>query len=134
MVKLGFYQPGKNIGKLDQIKKANISQKNNLPDVQTKLKFKEILQKEINNDKDVKFSAHAQSRLISRNILLNEKDIEKLSEAILKAEKKGSKESLILMQDLAFVVNVPKRTVITVANRESIKEKVFTNIDSTIIL
>ncbi|GBF11606.1 TIGR02530 family flagellar biosynthesis protein [Tepidibacillus infernus] len=82
----------------------------------------------------VKFSAHAQQRLTSRGIQLDIKSIDQLNEAVQKAAQKGAKDSLILLQDLAFIVNIPNRVVVTTIDQTSMKEHIFTNIDSAIIL
>ena len=83
----------------------------------------------------VKFSAHAAERLLSRNITLTEQDIARLSEGVRKIEEKGGTESLMLMGDLAFVVSVKNRTVITAMDKDpSGNEKIFTNIDSALIM
>ncbi|MBD3390407.1 MAG: hypothetical protein GF418_00195 [Chitinivibrionales bacterium] len=81
----------------------------------------------------VKFSAHAQARLKSRNIEMTPEIMGKLDKAMNGAEKKGSKDSLVLLSDLAFIVNVPNRTVVTAMDGESLRENVFTNIDSAVI-
>jgi len=83
---------------------------------------------------DLKFSMHAKQRLTNRGIELNPNMLNQLNEAVEKVAKKGSKDSLILLDQLAFVVNVPNRTVITAVDENSMKEHIFTNIDSTIIL
>ena len=70
----------------------------------------------------------------SRNIIFSENDIKDLGNAIKKAEDKGSKESLILLNDIALIVSVRNRTVITAMTRESLKDNVVTNIDSTIVI
>jgi flagellar operon protein len=49
------------------------------------------------------------------------------------AEAKGSKDSLILLDDLALVVSVQNRLVVTAMDEQSSKEHVFTNIDSVVI-
>ena len=82
----------------------------------------------------VQFSKHAAKRLETRNIELNKDDLALLSDGINRAEKKGSKESLLLMNDTAFVVNVKDRTIITAVDEQGMKEKTFTNIDSAIML
>lgn len=82
----------------------------------------------------VKFSQHAQQRLETRKINLDETALSKLNAAVDKAANKGAKESLILMNNLALVVSVTNRTVITAMDGASIKENVFTNIDSAVIL
>lgn len=83
----------------------------------------------------VKFSQHATNRLQSRNISLNQTQMNQLQTAVDKAAQKGSRESLILMDnDLAFVVSVTNRTVITAMDGSSVKDNVFTNIDSAVIV
>ena len=83
---------------------------------------------------DLKFSAHAQARLTSRGIELSPSELVKMKEAIQRAGEKGSKESLILTDKAAFVVSVKNNTVITAVDRESMKDNIFTNIDSTIMI
>jgi flagellar operon protein len=82
---------------------------------------------------ELKFSAHASSRLKSRGIEVTPEVQQKLEKAVAGAESKGSRDSLIIVKDLAFIVNVPNKTVITAMDGESIKDNVFTNIDSTVI-
>lgn len=94
--------------------------------------FNEILEKQLNGD--VKFSQHALQRLQSRNIKLDEAAMDKLNGAVDKAAQKGAKESLILMNNLALVVSVKNRTVITAMDGSSMKDSVFTNIDSAVIV
>ncbi len=57
-----------------------------------------------------------------------------MREAVAKAEARGVRDSLVLMDNLAFVVNVPNRTVITAAGSGDLKENVFTNIDGAVIV
>ena len=82
----------------------------------------------------IKFSGHAQTRLASRRITLTEGDLAKLGDAITKAAAKGARESLVLMDRAALVVSVPNRTVITAVARDDMKENIFTNIDSAVLL
>jgi flagellar operon protein len=83
---------------------------------------------------NIKFSGHAQVRLASRKITLSGDDIAKLGNAITKAAAKGARESLVLMDQAALVVSVPNRTVITAVDKSALKENIFTNIDSAMIL
>ncbi len=85
-------------------------------------------------NRELKISAHAQARLKSRGIELNEARMAKLTEAVDRAASKGAKESLVLMEDLAVIVSVKNRTVITAVDGASLKENVFTNIDSAVIV
>jgi len=82
---------------------------------------------------EVAFSRHAQARLKSRGVELSDDELGKLSDALDKLQDRGARESLVLLGDHAFVVGVPKRTVITVMDRAAATGSVFTNIDSTFI-
>ena len=95
--------------------------------------FAEILeQKKIAERGELKFSKHASERLVSRNIDLSEAQKERLNQAVKAAEAKGIKESLVMMDNLAFIVNVKNNTVITaVAGGE---EKIFSNIDGAVVV
>lgn len=96
--------------------------------------FSGILQEKLDQSSGIKFSKHAELRMQSRNINLTSSQKEKMGEAVKKAEAKGVKDSLVLMDNMAFVVNVRSRTVITAANNSELKENVFTNIDGTVIV
>lgn len=95
--------------------------------------FQRILQQKI-GQRELKISNHAQMRMTMRNIHLDDRQMVKLSNAVDKAEQKGVKESLILMSDLAFVVSIKNRTVITAVDGPNIKDNVFTNIDGAVIV
>ncbi|MBI5943517.1 MAG: hypothetical protein HY864_04050 [Chloroflexi bacterium] len=80
----------------------------------------------------VRFSNHAQSRIQSRDINLNSESVSRLSDAIDKAEKRGGKSSLVMVDDLAFIVNIQNRTVVTALDKDQRGEGVFTQIDSVV--
>lgn len=82
----------------------------------------------------VKFSNHAIERMRTRGISFTPEDMTRLSDAVGKAAAKGSKDSLILMNDSALIVSVKNNTVVTVMDKNALKENVFTNIDSTIVM
>jgi len=82
----------------------------------------------------IKFSGHAQTRLASRQITLTGDEVARVGQAMTKAAAKGAKDSLFLMEKTALVVSVANRTVITAVARDALKENVFTNIDSAMIL
>jgi flagellar operon protein len=92
--------------------------------------FADVFKEKIN---DLKFSAHAQTRMKSRNIDVSPSMMNKLTNAVDSAQKKGSKNSLVLFPDAAFIVNIPNRTVVTAMDGENIRENIFTNIDSTVL-
>lgn len=95
--------------------------------------FGEILREAVQG-RGVKFSGHAEMRMRARNISLSEPDMARLVRAIDRAGAKGARESLVLMDELALVVSIRNRTVITAVDGEHIKENVFTNIDSAVIV
>jgi len=90
--------------------------------------FADVLQQ----TQDLKFSNHAQKRLQTRNITLDNQDVQRLSDAVDKAEKKGGKSSLVLVDNLAFIVNVKDRMVVTAMDANNRGEGVFTQIDSVV--
>lgn len=81
----------------------------------------------------IRLSAHAQARLRQSSVDLDPGTADRLKSAVEKAEQKGSKDSLVLLDDLAFVVSVKNKTVITAVDSNRAKENVFTNIDSVVI-
>lgn len=96
--------------------------------------FKQIFNDKLRDKGEVKFSKHAQKRLQARGIKMNEQDLKLLNNGVQKAESKGSKDSLIMVNDVAYVVSVENKTVITAIDDSSIKENVFTNIDSAVFM
>lgn len=85
-------------------------------------------------EKRVSFSKHALQRLNSRQLNLSESDLAKLDDTVEKMAQKGAKESLICLRDMAFIVSVANRTVITAMDGASVKNNIFTNIDSAAII
>jgi flagellar operon protein len=96
--------------------------------------FDTVLQNTVDKVQTLKFSAHAKERLSLRNINLSEDDLDRLNMAVNKAAMKGARQSLLVMDNQAFIVSVPNRTVITALDGGSMKENVFTNIDSAVIV
>jgi flagellar operon protein len=95
--------------------------------------FEEMLQTQLGRPPAVRLSAHAQRRLEARNINFGGDETVRLEQAVEKAASKGSRESLILMDDLALVVNIKNRVVVTAVDANSRKDNVFTNIDSVVL-
>jgi flagellar operon protein len=82
----------------------------------------------------LRFSAHAMQRLQSRNISLTGDDVARMNAMADKAAAKGAKQSLFILRDTALVVSIKNRTVITAVDQDSMKDNVFTNIDSAAII
>lgn len=83
---------------------------------------------------EVTFSKHASERLKTRNISLTDNQLNRLNEGTRKAQNKGITESLVLLDDLAFIVNTKNNTVITAMNSNSQEENVYTNIDGAVVM
>ncbi|MFA7297232.1 MAG: TIGR02530 family flagellar biosynthesis protein [Dehalococcoidia bacterium] len=81
----------------------------------------------------VAFSGHAARRMEQRGVHLDEAHLRRIDSAVDQAQAKGSRDSLILMDDLALVVSITNRTVVTAVDQASQKEHVFTNVDSVVI-
>jgi len=96
--------------------------------------FKQILEQFQSKDEEIRFSKHATERLNSRDIALTLDEMTRLKTAFHKAETKGVKDALILMDDKAFIANIHKRTIITTVNKEQLKDNIFTNIDGAVII
>lgn len=94
--------------------------------------FAGILQDKINEQRDITISKHARLRMEMRNVNLTEAQRKKLADAVDKADAKGVRDTLVVMDKMAFVVNVRNRTVITAISSGELKENVFTNIDGAV--
>lgn len=81
----------------------------------------------------LRWSAHARDRLAQRRIAVTPEVHERLEGAVAKAAAKGSRESLVLVDQMAFVVSVTNRTVITAVDRAGMRDQVFSNIDSAVL-
>ncbi len=80
----------------------------------------------------LKFSAHAKSRIVSRDVGITPDELSKLERAVESAEEKGGRESLVILGEKSFLVSIPNRTVVTVFSNKSMGKNVVTNIDSVV--
>lgn len=99
-----------------------------------KSEFTSVFREALGGSRGVKFSAHALQRLGDRKIELTDSDRIRIAEAIDTAEAKSARESLLLLDELALVVSVPNRTVITAVEPNSEQNVVFTKIDSVVFV
>lgn len=102
------------------------------------LSFQEILQsreaEQSSRSETLKFSRHAANRLAERNIELSDTQMERLEGGVDRAGGKGIKDSLVIVDDLAFIVNVPNKTVVTAMDSTATEDKIFTNINGAVIM
>ena len=100
--------------------------------------FEEILRqkqsRQVMEQSSLKFSRHASMRLLDRNINLTEAMNARLENGVRQAGEKGINESLVLVDSLAFIVNVPNRTVVTAMDQTETNSSIFTNIDGAVII
>lgn len=100
------------------------------------ISFEDILKQkqDVTRDSELRFSKHATMRLMDRNINLSEEQNERLESGVQKASEKGIHESLVIMDSLAFIVNVPNKTVVTAIDQNESNDNIFTNIDGAVIV
>ncbi len=82
----------------------------------------------------IQFSTHALRRLQERNLSFDKEELTKLQNAMDKLKTKGGQDSLVITGKAAYIVDVPKNTIVTAIDKESMSENVFTKIDSTILM
>lgn len=85
-------------------------------------------------DSGLKFSNHAVERMHTRGIRFTPEQLHRIGTGARKAASKGAKETLVLMDDSALIVSQKNNTVVTVMDKAALKENVFTNIDSTVVV
>jgi flagellar operon protein len=107
--------------------------------------FKDTLESQVNSMDSVKetkaplpktleFSNHAVDRMSKRGISFTADQMTKIEGAVRKAAEKGAKEALVFADDAALIVSLKDNKVVTVMDKESLKDNVFTKIDSTIVV
>lgn len=84
------------------------------------------------NECSVRFSKHAAMRLADRNMGMSRAQMQRLENGARLASQKGIKESLVMVDNMAFIVNIPNNTVVTAVGSED--DRVFTNIDGAVIM
>jgi len=119
--------------------KASGDAKTNSTSLKTEngLSFQDVLfgkLDEVQKSSELKFSKHASNRLMDRGIELTTDQMNRLSEGANRAGEKGIKDSLVMVDNLAFIVNVPNQTVITAMDQTRADENIFTNIDGAVIV
>ena len=101
----------------------------------TDVSFEDVLrQTALERETGLKFSKHASMRLNERDITLTQNQSTRLENGVDAASKKGINDSLVLVDNLAFIVNVPNKTVVTAMDQTETNSSVFTNIDGAVIM
>ena len=124
---------------IEQVSDQYLNQKSvNQSSKKSDISFEEVLRRQqslsaAGNEK-LKFSKHATQRLESRGISLSDEQNIRLQSGVEKASAEGINESLVLVDSLAFIVNVPNKTVVTAMDQTETQSNVFTNIDGAVIM
>lgn len=126
--RLQINQPIQPLRKTKQNKPVKENKKSDSPS------FKNILGDKIKDNKKLSFSKHAKKRINSRSIPVSKAELDKLHNGVEKARDKGSRDSLVMVNNVAYVVSVENNTVVTAVDEESMEDNVFTNIDSAVFM
>ena len=114
--------------------KSQNAQNASMPEVP----FEEVLRqkqtKSVIDNSSLKFSKHAVNRISDRNISFTDAQNVRLENGVKQASEKGITESLVLVDSLAFIVNVPNKTVVTALEQAETNGNIFTNIDGAVII
>lgn len=120
MYPIGTFEPIKNTYEKSTIR------------VEEKSSFKDVLNNVINKNEGFIVSKHAAERLNS--IHFTDTDMKEIEKGFEIAKNKKSKNSVILYKDTALIASIENRTLITAVEKERVKDNIFTNIDSVVIL
>ena len=102
------------------------------PASENQINFKDVFQDKLSEARGLQFSKHAALRLNGRDINLSPEQMQRVASGVQEAKMKGIKDSLVLVDDVALLVNVPSSTVVTAINQSN--QNIFTNIDGAVIV
>ena len=103
-------------------------------DTTSGVQFADLLQQEAQKAQSVQFSTHAARRGPERGINMTDNLLNDLNQAVQKARAKGARDVVIIGESGAFIVNVPNNVVVTTMSGTEMKENIFTNIDSAVLM
>lgn len=96
--------------------------------------FDSVLAEGLKKAEKIQFSKHSRNRIEERGISLTDELVADLNAAVGKARLKGARDVVMIARDAAFIVNVPNNVVVTAMNGDEMKDNIFTNIDSAVLL
>lgn len=121
------------VSKLSDISGLRLSHQLEMPGKSRSSNFADALQEELGKN-SVQFSKHATQRMETRGVEMTPGLLNSLNQAVDKARAKGAKDVAVIGVDNAFIVNVPNNTVITTMTQLEMRENIFTNIDSAVLI
>lgn len=120
---------------IQTLPKVQYNEKSTMVELQTHQdSFQDVLNKTIDGNSELQFSKHASMRLKSRDIKISNEQMERIENGVTKAKSKGIKDSLVLVDNIALVVNTRKNIVITAMEQTQSNENIYTNIDGAVIV
>ena len=96
--------------------------------------FGALLQNAMEDSQNVRFSKHAAARVEQRGIEVTDSLLKDLNQAVGKAREKGAKDVVVIGRQGAFIVNIPNNVVVTTMTSQEMKQNIFTNIDSAVLM
>jgi len=96
--------------------------------------FGALLQNAMEEGGKVRFSKHAAARVEQRGIEVTDSLLRDLNQAVGKAREKGAKDVAVIGRQGAFIVNIPNNVVVTTMTSQEMKQNIFTNIDSAVLI
>ncbi|MDD0852654.1 hypothetical protein HBN50_06075 [Halobacteriovorax sp. GB3] len=124
-----------NVSKTSNHKNVNLKEK--LDGKVDKSEFKNLLNEQLEvprKEHGISLSTHAAKRLQERNLQMDSEEFFKLKGAIDKLKTKGGRDSLVITDKAAYIVDVGSNKVVTAIDKDNMLENVFTKIDSTVIV
>lgn len=85
-------------------------------------------------EESLSFSKHATRRINERGIAMDGQFKDMLERAAREAGKKGARDVAVIGTQEVFIVNVPNNVVVTAMSREDMAGRIFTNIDSAVLI
>ena len=126
---------GDKINQISQINQVNqLNQITNAGALKLKHASSQIQKADADAKAGVQFSKHAARRVQERGIDMTDSLLSNLNQAVQKARDKGARDVVIIGESNAFIVNVPNNVVVTTMSGTEMKENIFTNIDSAVLM
>lgn len=119
--------------KINLIQPHQLLQQNQIQNKRSEsdLAFKDLFKRA---SEQLVLSKHAKERLDERNIHINDKQWEKITNKVQEAKEKGIQDSLVVLNNATLLVSAKNNTVITALDREESTSRIFTNINGTILI
>ncbi len=127
-----IYNNGINPNLVRQLQNSNIDKTVSNENITGANTFQNILSNAVDDNEKIEFSKHAKLRMMDRNIKISPSQMKRIENGMVQARDKGIKDSLVLVDNLALIVNVKNNIVVTAVDES--KEKIFTNIDGAVIV